>query len=222
MATVDEKELIIENLKGIADMLVQTFGRKCEVAIHDLSELQKSLKYIAGTVTSRKPGAPITDLVVKALRSEGNKVKNIHNYRSHTSNGNILKSSTSFFRNSQGEVIVAFCVNFDITEFLNSASLIDDLIHNNKQKPTKQKETFASSLSETISVLLDEAIAELGKQPPTMTYTERYELIQLLENKGVFLMKGAVDQIAISMGISRFTVYNHLRSIRKAKKNNII
>jgi predicted transcriptional regulator YheO len=218
----EEKELIIENLKGVADMLVETFGRNCEAVIHDLTSLQRSLKYIAGTVTRRKPGAPITDLVVKALSSEGNGVKNIPSYRSKTKSGRILKSSTSFFRNKKGEVIVAFCVNFDVTDFLNSASLIDDFTSDSHHKHTKNKETFASSPEETIGVLLDEAIAEQGKQPSTLSAEERIELIQILENKGTFLMKGSVDQVAITMGVSRYTVYNHLRTIRKTKQNNVI
>ncbi len=217
-----EKAHIIENLKGVADTLVETFGKNCEVAVHDLSVLQKSLVYLAGSVTKRKPGAPITDLVVKALRSQGNKVKNINSYRSLTKNGRTIKSSTSFIRNAKGEVVVAFCINFDVTDFLNSSSLIDEFVRDSHQRSTKKKETFASSSSETIGVLLEEAITEMGKQPPTMNPEERVQLIQLLENKGVFLMKGAVEQIAIAIGISRYTVYNHLRTIRKTKQINVI
>jgi len=53
---MNEKEFILNILKQVADAVVKTFGRNCEVAVHDLSNLKKSLIHIAGDVTKRKPG----------------------------------------------------------------------------------------------------------------------------------------------------------------------
>jgi len=59
MAQEKEKALIFNNLKNLADVVVQMFGRNMEVAIHDIEDLQHSLKYIAGAVTKRKVGLPL-------------------------------------------------------------------------------------------------------------------------------------------------------------------
>ena len=109
--------LMLANLQRIADIVVATFGKFCEVAIHDFSDLKHSLVYISGDVTRRKPGAPITDLVLREWRRAGEKVHDLANYKTITRNGRILKSSTIFLRNKHGKIIGAFCINFDMTEF---------------------------------------------------------------------------------------------------------
>ncbi|RYD05326.1 hypothetical protein N752_09785 [Desulforamulus aquiferis] len=68
---------IFKNLIRIAQVMADTFGRNCEVAVHDLANLDKSLIYIAGNITKRKPGAPITDLVVRVLHQEGDQAQDM-------------------------------------------------------------------------------------------------------------------------------------------------
>lgn len=218
----EEKKLLLENLIDIANVIVETFGKNCEVAVHDLDDLQKSLVYISGNVTKRKPGAPITDLVVKALRKEGNEVKNITNYRTSTVDGRPIKSSTCFSRNSNGEVVCALCINFEITEYLNSISMIENFIRVDSKKHQDKAETFASLPNETISSLFDEAVAQIGKQPTTMTAEEKIKLVEKLEYKGAFMIKGAVDQIALAMGVSKFSVYSYLKKVRFSHEKNIL
>ena len=70
-----EKGLIFHTLKQIADAIVATFPRAFEVVVHDLSQPQKSIKYIAGDVTRRKVGGPVTDLLVKALHQEKGSIR---------------------------------------------------------------------------------------------------------------------------------------------------
>lgn len=56
-------KLIFDHAIRIADMLVEMLGSKCEVAVHDFLDLQRSLILLLGNVTSREIGSPITDLV---------------------------------------------------------------------------------------------------------------------------------------------------------------
>ncbi|NNF99116.1 MAG: transcriptional regulator [Desulfobacteraceae bacterium] len=218
---MDENQLLFNNLKRTADVIVETFGRNCEVAVHNFDNLRKSLIYIAGTLTKRKPGAPITDLVLKELRKHGDDVQNMCNYRTSSKGGRIVKSSTNFIRDAKGKVIGALCINFDVTDFLNSISMVEDLIKVEEKKSPYKTETFASSPQETISSLLEEGIAQIGKQPPTMATEERLELITILESKGAFLIKGSVDFVAASMGISKYTVYNYLKKVRLNHSLNV-
>jgi len=210
----DETKEIFENLKRIAAVLVKSFGRNCEVAIHDFDNLPHSLIHIDGIVTKRKPGAPITDLVLRALRREKDLVKDISNYKTVTKDGRTLKSSTTFIRDQDGRVIGAFCVNFDITEYLNSLSMMDDFVQTVPQNAEERKETFASSLNETIESFMQQAIRKAGKQPSTMNREEKVQLVHSLEFQGAFLIRGAVDYVAKALGVSKYTVYNYLKETR--------
>ena len=212
-----ERKLIFQNLEGIASALVETFGRNCEVAIHDFEKLPHSLVYISGDVTKRKPGAPVTDLVIKTLRREGNEAKNICNYKNTTKLGRIIKSSTAFIRDSQNKIIGAFCVNIDITDYLNSINLIENLVQTSDTQHAEIKETFASSLNETIESLIEQVIRKTGKQPAVMTKDEKLELVSVLEINEAFSVKGAVQQVATLLGVSKYTMYNYIKTVRSNK-----
>ena len=222
MAQEKEKALIFNNLKNLADVVVQMFGRNMEVAIHDIEDLQHSLKYIAGAVTKRKVGAPITDLIVKAWRREGDSVKNLIGYRSTTKEGRILKCSSMFIRDSKGKVIGVFCINLDVTDLLNSIYDIETLTQTFTNKEVGKSETFATSISETIDTLIEQSVDEVGKQPPLMTKEEKVKLIGILEEKGAFIIKGGVDNVAARMGLSKYTIYNYIQKFRAAQRANVI
>ena len=215
---MNEKECTLKVLKQVADAVTKTFGRNCEVAVHDLSDLSKSLIYIAGNVTKREPGAPITDMALKALSQEGHDIKNRYDYKTITKDGRELKSTTIFIRNNEGDPIAAFCINFDSTDYLN---IIRSLEVFTKTSDSKQShdltETFALSINDTIDALFEQAVSEIGKQPPTMSTEEKMRVVKKLEREGTFKIKGAVNQVALKLGVSNYTVYNYLKKIRAAE-----
>ncbi|MCA1742765.1 MAG: PAS domain-containing protein [Desulfovibrionales bacterium] len=179
-----------------------------------------SLIHIEGDVTHRKIGAPITDMVLRSLRREGRDIKDHKNYPTLTSDGHKMKSFTSFIRDTQGEIIGAFCINFDISDFMNSIGLLEDFckVADANEDPS---ETFASSLNETVDALMDRAVKSMGKLPSAMTKEERVQFVEVLENHGVFLIKGSVELVAQTMGVSRYTIYNYLKESH-AKPGKII
>lgn len=210
---MDENSQIIANLKQLADSIAITFGKNCEVCIHDINNLQHSLIYLAGNVTGRGPGAPATDLLVKALKQ--NNPKDLHNYRTTTSDGRVLKSTTTFIRNSNNTIVAALCINFDTTDFFNASQALMPFVNEQDNSHVNlNNETFSSSPEETIEALFEQAVKEIGKHPATMTTDEKITLVELLEHHGVFQFKGAVDQVALFTGVSKYTIYNYLKKIR--------
>jgi predicted transcriptional regulator YheO len=212
---MSNKKSIFDLLKQLADAVASTFGPNCEVAIHDLSTLKHSLIYLAGNVTKRKLGAPINDMVVTALIKEGRQVKDRYGYKTIMEDGRELKSSTIFVRDEHCEVIAAFCINFDTTDYVNAMRAIDVLAKfNNHSHASPLTETFAFSIDDTVDTLFEQAVSEIGKQPATMTTDEKIRLVKELERKGAFQIKGVVNQVAVRLGVSNFTVYNYLKKIR--------
>src|SRR5699024_7583463 len=97
---ISPNQLIFDLAKRTADTIVKTFGKNCEVAVHDFSNfnLNESLIYLAGSVTNREVGSPATNLVLEELKKPPSKVQDIPNYESHAKNKVMLKSSTLFLR----------------------------------------------------------------------------------------------------------------------------
>jgi predicted transcriptional regulator YheO len=214
-----ERDLLFDSLKQIADAVVGTFPRVFEVVVHDLSRPQKSIQYIAGDVTKRKVGGPATDLVVKALHREGREVRDRYNYKTTTGDGRTLKSTTSFIRNSDGDVVAAFCINFDMTDILNAVHAFEPFTATTNSFDGHEKvETFATSIAETIEALFEQAVAKIGRQSAYMSTDEKVELVKELETSGVFQIKGGVDQVALLLGVTKYTVYNYLKKIHAEQK----
>ena len=57
----------------------------------------------------------------------------------------------------------------------------------------------------------------MGKQSATMSMEERIETVRELEANGVFKIKGGIDQVALLMGVSKYTVYNYLKRMQAEK-----
>jgi predicted transcriptional regulator YheO len=215
-----EKERILKNLEQIADSIVIMFGKNCEACVHDLTSLQNSLVYIQGEVTHRKPGAPATDLLMKMLKQNDGTPEDMYNYRSTTSDGRSLKSTTTFIRDSTNKPFAAFCINFDTTDFFNASQTLMPFFNIQDNTHNPNSETFAHSIGETIEALFSEGAKEIGKHPATMSVEEKTQLIAHLERDGTFQFKGAVEQVSQMMGVTKFTVYNYLKKVRKTKSTH--
>jgi len=217
---MEEQQRIFEVLNRLADGISAMFGRNCEVAVHDLSDVDHSLVHLSGKVTGRNTGAPATDLLIKALAGNPEDLDDIYNYKTTTKDGRSLKSSTMFIRNSDAEVIGAFCINLDTTDFFNAAQALAPFMHSvGSTIESEVHESFSATAEETVESIFEQTLLEIGKQPATMTTPERTQLVALLEEQGVFQMKGAVNRIARLCGVSKFTIYNYLKIIKNQNKS---
>ncbi len=218
---VHEKEQLMRSLSQIGDGLVTMLGKNFEVCIHDLEDLHCSLVYINGSVTGRSIGAPATDLLVKTLKNGVGSPEDLINYQTVSGDGRSLKSSTIFIRNHKNIPIFALCINVDTTDFFNAAQLLSAFLTNDSQPGNNHaQETFSRTTNETITALFEQAVFELGKQPATMNTSEKIELVAIMEKNGALEFKGAVEQIALLIGVSKFTIYNYLKRIHAQQRMN--
>jgi len=97
--------------------------------------------------------------------------------------------------------------------------LINDLTNLEATQNNRHEETFASNLNETIESLIDKVAKKAGKQPATMSKNEKIQLVSSLELEGAFLLKGTVDYVAKYLGVTKYTVYNYLKTIRSQNGN---
>ncbi|MCP4297494.1 MAG: transcriptional regulator [Proteobacteria bacterium] len=208
-----EKELIFSILKQMSSSIVNTFPRNCEVAIHDLENLNTSLVHLEGNITNRKLGAPISELTLNELKQKEEKAGDLINYTTRSSDGRDLKSTSCFIRDQQEKIIFVFGINFDTTDYVNAIHALESL-SGHIGPNNKSNEIIAHNVDETIESLFNSAKKEIGKQAVSMNTDEKRKLVEMMEKNGAFLIKGAVDQTAVLMGVSKYTVYNYLQKVR--------
>lgn len=208
----EENEFLFNQAIRTADILVKMWGPRCEVAIHDFSNLEESLIYLTGNLTDRKIGAPITDLVLQHLKYSGSDIQDISNYKTVSKKGLVMKSSTVFLRDRKGGVIGAICINFDISLFIQIGGEINDFIQFNEEK--SEKENFYFTVQDVTQGMVQEVLQQFNKAPTLLDTDEKIVCVRQLENKGAFLIKGAVEYLAEILGVSKYTIYNYIQKIR--------
>ncbi|ARD48308.1 hypothetical protein SporoP37_09140 [Sporosarcina sp. P37] len=206
----NESALVFDHAIRTADILVEMFGAKCEVAVHDFSNLESSLIHLAGTLTGRNIGSPITDLVLEQLQKKV--VTDYANYKTVSQKGSVMKSSTVFLKNQKNEVIGALCINFDISDMIQMEGAMRDFI--TFPEDEEKKETFYTDVHEVIQSMTQQALEKYYKPPALLETEEKVEVVRELESKGAFLIKGATEYAASVLGVSKFTIYNYLQKVR--------
>ena len=56
--------------------------------------------------------------------------------------------------------------------------------------------------------------SELGGQLATLSRVDKQRAVRMLDERGAFAIRNAVDEVADAMGVSRVTVYNYLNATR--------
>ena len=214
-------DVIMENIEDEAELLKQIltlisshFGDKCEVVLHDLTkEYDHTIIDIRnGQVTNRQVGGCGSNLGLEVLN--GNVIDgDRYNYVTTMSNGKILRSSSIYIKNKQGKIIASVCINLDITDSLQFEGFLRQYNHFD----TEQSEFFAQNVNSLLDYLIQQAQNMVGKDPKDLSKEERISFLRYLNQKGAFQITKSGDRVCEILGISKFTLYNYLDSIRGKK-----
>jgi uncharacterized protein YqgV (UPF0045/DUF77 family) len=60
--------------------------------------------------------------------------------------------------------------------------------------------------------------SELGGQLATLSRVDKQRAVRMLDERGAFAIRNAVDEVADAMGVSRVTVYNYLNATRSSPR----
>lgn len=207
---------ILNSYKILAEGLAEYLGEGCEIVIHSLGNLEHSvIKIINGQHTGRKEGSPITDLglsMVKSL-SENDSQKHMA-YFNKTMDGIPLKSCSIAITGEKGYIIGLLCINYYLNTPLSDVlSMLG--MNNNEAHPTAFAESFVDDVDELLKISLKEASDIVYNDRNITTSNKNKEIIAILNDKGIFNFKDSVVKIADMMGISKNTVYMHIRNIAK-------
>jgi hypothetical protein len=62
--------------------------------------------------------------------------------------------------------------------------------------------------------LIDQVERELGGQLSDLSREDKQRAVKMLDDRGAFELRRAVEDVADSFGVSRITIYNYLNAIR--------
>ncbi|MEZ5168393.1 MAG: helix-turn-helix domain-containing protein [Acidimicrobiales bacterium] len=71
------------------------------------------------------------------------------------------------------------------------------------------------TLHDALDSILRTAAHEIGTPPEEWDRADKQRVVRILDERGAFLLRGAVDDIADIMGVSRITIYNYLNALER-------
>ncbi|MBF8982739.1 PAS domain-containing protein [Lutibacter sp. B2] len=197
----------------IADLIAKTFGKNCEVVIHDLTHPKNSVVYVVNNhVTGKVVGQTFNILIKQVLLSKNFDKDVTANYKTITEDGREMKSSTAFIRSAKGEVVGAICINYDLEKMKDMKDFLDEFMQVKEEEIEEEVEPI-SSVMDIADDIINKMIEDVNIN--TLKRKEKIELIEFMEKKGIFLIKGGVEKVAEKLNISKVTVYSYLDEIRK-------
>ena len=214
MVLTPADRLVLEAYGNLLDGLAQYLGDGYEIVLHSLEDLERSVvKIVNGHHTGRTVGAPITDLALSMLaRITQQEGAPAISYFTQNRKGEPLKAATIAIQGENRRIIGLLCINFYLnTPFAQVLAAFTPPA----AAPVRVIETFGENTAE----LVEEAVARTRLQVDTQAAIpvsmKNRQVVAILYRQCIFNIKNAVDLVAAAMGISKNTVYLHLRHIKE-------
>lgn len=209
-----ERDAVLRALVPVVDGVAATFGPVCEVVLHDYRRPENSVVAVAGEVTGRAVGGAMSEIGLRVL-ARGDDADDELNYVTRTAGGRTVKSSTMVLRDSAGTVFGALCVNVDVTEVGRVQTLLAALAGDAGPSADTPLTTFGDDIDSVVDTLLDTHLPR-DRTWAGLDRPRRLALFRALDERGVFAVRRAIEQVAARLGISRASAYSYLSQARTA------
>ncbi|MGB9678685.1 MAG: helix-turn-helix transcriptional regulator [Thermoanaerobacteraceae bacterium] len=204
---------ILKSVMPMVEVIAKAFGKNCEVALHDFSNPQNPIIAIAnGHISGREIGSPLPEPILKAVKS--NNFENMINYKNKSSDGKILKSSVFYIKDENGKPLGCLTINIDISEFIMVKNTLSDICDVTDNSQDSSSDAYEGNVNDVLENIVNTTLENYGKPVNFMTKEEKVNMVKMLDAKGTFLIRGAIDYVAKILCVSRYTIYNYLDEIR--------
>lgn len=207
-------DALFESVRPMVDGIAATFGKNCEVVLHDYRCREQSVVAVSGNVTGRLVGSPMSQIGL-ALSRQGDAAEDQLNYVTRTDDDRVIKATTILLRTADKHVVGALCINFDITDVRAIARMAAELSGDAPEATETPTTTFSNDIEAVIENLLIEVQDEIGRPLSRLTPDERVELFRLLDQRGIFQVRKSVPLLAARLGLSRASIYNYIGRVRE-------
>lgn len=217
-------ENIKEKYLFLAEFLEKTLGSEYEIVLYDFSNKKNSVIYLAnGHISGRDIEHPLDSATFKYISENTINENNfIVSQKGIKRNGKVIKSSSFFIKDNKGRFVGMLCINFDGSKYVNLAKKILKLT--NMENASIESESLDSfefpddapiSLSNVADGLLDESLDLTDIPISHLKQEEKIEIVRKLNEKGIFMLKGAVSEVAEKLQVSEATLYRYIRIVNE-------
>ncbi|MET3662705.1 helix-turn-helix transcriptional regulator [Aquamicrobium ahrensii] len=193
----------------VAEAIAALLRPHAEVVIHDLET--GNIHHIVNPLSRRQAGSSSMTEMEVASSLEASM---IGPYRKTNWDRRQLRSVTAVLRNDASQPIGLLCINLDISAFEGAVAFIRQLIEFSPA-PVLHSDLFKPEWKEVSGTILNAYLAANKLTQSAMMREDHLAVLRLLDEAGIFDMRGVMPHVAQLLHLSRSTIYNMLNEIRK-------
>lgn len=225
---------ILNQYKILVDFLGKALGPDYEIVLHDITSEPGQIVAIAnGHISGRQIGSPTSNDALQMLAANPYKSNDfLHNYPVVARNGHILRASTLFIKDEDGSPVGLLGINFDDSRYQKFCDELLATIHPGGfsagesrapressasaqpqtavMQPDSLAENFSMDISAIMQTAFDNITASLDTPINRLNQQEKRDIVQKLQERGIFKLKGGIAFVAKNLSCSPATVYRYL------------
>ena len=220
-----------DTVAALLPFLGQALGPDTEILLCDTEHILQSVHPISDRSL---PGGPIGDMEQSFIKEGTYKSRDsITNYRALHPPRERLRSSSLFIKDSAGHLKGFLTVNIRVEKLLQTRDVINALINGDgpcavtfsEDQPGKLKKKMPPpapinrydgvnvAIQDIIHSVTDEYLDTFGITAERLNASERMQIVRELDRRGVFLVKGSINDVAQRLSCSEATIYRYLQQL---------
>lgn len=203
-----------EDYISLLDFIANACGPNCEVYLYDVSKPKASIVAIRNNQYSDGvANGVLLDFVQRIMKDKEYLCKDYITNHHSIRNGQEYYSSAYFIK-EEGELIGLLCINNDISTVANLRRAFNTFTA--AYDPRPQEFDISNENNNPLESLANDIVSELLSKyhvsPERMSFDEKREVVQIMNNRGLLQLKGAISETAKLLHISEATVYRYINN----------
>lgn len=208
---------ILELYRELMDFLEEVMGPECEIVLQDLRQPMQIVDIRNAMDKTRVPGGDVSDFA-KLVMAEPEKYKGIKfvtNYKGrNTGDYADISTSTYFIRGQREKIIGMLCINSSLSAVVQLQSALENYLRR-KTRINIGDDSFSGDVLVDVGKIVDDGMCHLSGNPADMSPEAKKALVGNLSDRGIFLVRGAVAEVAKRLDVSEQTVYRYMKENQK-------
>lgn len=215
-----ERKQQLESLLPLMRFFGEMLGPDAEIILYDVDD-RVVYQVLNPMDDEMVPGSEMRSLERSFLDSRiYEKEEFIVNYRALSRSKHKLKSATFFLRNNpQRQLQGMITVNINVERLVELRDVLNVMISGYRPYEASAESVFYNNFDVSVEGLVSNAIREeldrYKVEPTRLSYQEKMEMVRSLDNKGIFLVKGAIAELAAALKTTETSIYRYLNKLQE-------
>ena len=138
------------------------------------------------------------------------------NYRALSKHRNKLKSATLFLRGDNRQLIAMLTVNANVDRLVELRDMLNEMVSGHRPYDNQHGTSYNSfevSVEGIVSTTIRKELDKYKVPPDRLSQQEKIEIVRCLDQQGIFLVKGAIVEVAKSLQTTETTIYRYLNKL---------